>query len=202
MLVVVVSALVTGVAARMPVVRILGVVGDAFVKNRFLMLFIVTLPVIGLLERRGLRERGKSVIAGLRSATPGRLFMAYQLLRQGTAALGLIGLGGHAQTVRPLLAPMAEAAAENLLSPLPSSWRERIRAFAAATDNVSLFFGEDLFLAFGAVLLIQGFYMERGIALEPFSIAMWGIPTAAAAVAIQATRAARVDARLRDERAP
>ena len=39
--------------------------------------------------------------------------MLYFVAREGTAALGLMSLGGHAQTVRPLLAPMAEGAALN-----------------------------------------------------------------------------------------
>jgi len=202
MAVVAASAVVTGLAARMPVVRLLTIVGEAFTKNRFLMLFILTLPIIGLLERRGLRERAKAVVAALRRATPGRLFIAYQVLRQGTAALGLIGLGGHAQTVRPLLAPMAEAAAEKLRSPLPPSWREKILAYAAATDNVAVFFGEDVFLAFGAVLLVRGFFLDRGIALEPLAIAAWAAPTAAAALVVHAARSARLDAKLRGEREP
>ena len=67
---------------------------------------------------------------------------------------------------------------------------------SAATDNVGLFFGEDIFIAFGAVLLMQGFYAEHGIALEPLQIAMWGIPTAICAFAIHATRIRRFERRI------
>ncbi len=38
--------------------------------------------------------------------------MLYFVAREGTAVLGLMSLGGHAQTVRPLLAPMAEGRSE------------------------------------------------------------------------------------------
>ena len=59
---------------------------------------------------------------------------------------------------------------------------------AAATDNVGLFFGEDVFLALGAVSLIQGFYASNGIALEPLQIALWALPTAIAAFIIHSIR--------------
>jgi uncharacterized membrane protein len=99
-----------------------------------------------------------------------------------------------------LLAPMAEGAAEITArshgAHLDDDQRERIRAFSAATDNVGLFFGEDIFIAFGAVLLMQGFYAEHGIVLEPLAIALWGIPTALCAFVIHATRIHRFERRL------
>jgi len=45
-----------------------------------------------------------------------------------------------------------------------------------------------VFVAIGAVLLIQGFYAEQGIVLEPLQIALWAIPTAIAAFVIHAVR--------------
>jgi uncharacterized membrane protein len=89
----------------------------------------------------------------------------------------------------PLLAPMAEAAGARE-NPLTDAERERIRALAAATDNVGRFFGEDVFIALGAVLLIQGYYAGQGIELDPISIALWALPTASAAFAIHAARIA------------
>ena len=74
-----------------------------------------------------------------------------------------------------------------------------LKALSAATDNVGLFFGEDIFIAFGAVLLMQGFYAEHGIVLEPLHIALWGIPTAICAFLIHGWRLARLDRRLRRE---
>ncbi|BBH52001.1 hypothetical protein JCM31447_04380 [Fluviispira sanaruensis] len=35
--------------------------------------------------------------------------------------MGLIGLGGHAQTIRPLITPMTEGASQNRYGPLPKS---------------------------------------------------------------------------------
>ena len=102
--------------------------------------------------------------------------------------IGLTNVAGHAQTVRPLIAPMSEAAVESSAGSMSSPQRQRVLALAAATDNVGLFFGEDVFIALGAVLLIQGFFEENGLHFEPLQIALWALPTAIAAFAIHATR--------------
>lgn len=195
-LVVVVAALTAGACAGMSVIGMLELIGDAFLNARFLLLFALTLPVIGLLERHGLREHAQRVVLRLRGATASRLLIVYLFLRQLGAALGLTGLGGHAQTVRPLIAPMAKAAAERSHGPLAEPEHEHVKALAAATDNVGLFFGEDIFVAFGAVLLIQGFWRDMGIVVEPITIAMWGIPTAIAAFVIHAFVITRLRRRL------
>ena len=195
-MVVVAAGFITGFAAGLTPLDVLDVLGTAFTEKRYLLLFLLTLPVIGLLERHGLKEHAQAWVARLRGATLGRLLIAYLLMRQFAAALGLTSLGGHPQTVRPLLAPMAEGAAQTRHGELPEDERERIRAMAAGTDNVGLFFGEDIFIAFGAVLLIQGFMSEHGIVLEPLQIALWGIPTAICAFAIHAFRVLRFERQL------
>jgi uncharacterized membrane protein len=120
-------------------------------------------------------------------------------VRQSTAALGLTSLGGHPQTVRPLVAPMCAAAAERIRPRLSEELRQRIFALAAATDNVALFFGEDLFIAFGAVLLTQGVFRQHGIDLEPLRIALWGLPTAILALMIHGARLVRFDRELEED---
>lgn len=192
-LVVVTAGIVTGLVAGFGPVEVLALLGDAFTRNRFLALFLLTLPVVGLLERHGLKEHAQAFVARLRGATTGRLLIAYLALRQVTAALGLNSLGGHPQTVRPLVAPMAEGAAQARLGEIAHADRERIKAYSAATDNVGLFFGEDIFIAFGAVLLMQGVLAEHGIVAEPLAIALWGIPTAICAFAIHSVRLHRFD---------
>jgi len=195
-LVVVMAGAVSGFAAGMGPRELLAAFGEGFNRNRYLALFLLTLPVLGALERQGLREHAAAWIAARRSMSVARLLVLYLALRQASAALGLTSLGGQAQTVRPLLAPMAEGAAEARGEVADDATRERIRAMSAATDNVGLFFGEDIFVAFGAVLLIQAVYAERGVVLEPLQIALWGIPTAICAFLIHAFRLRRFGARL------
>lgn len=209
-LVVVGAGFITGLTAGISPLEVLDLIGKAFTEKRFLLLFLITLPVIGLLERHGLKEHTQAWIARLRGATMGRLLMLYLLLRQVLSALGLTSVGGHPQTVRPLVAPMAEGAAEAAHGPLPQDERKRIRAMAAGTDNVGLFFGEDIFIAFGAVLLIQAFFADHGRQLDPLHIALWGIPTAICAFVIHVWRlhrferalAVRMRERVRADEAP
>ena len=195
-LVVVLAALVSGFAAGKSPGEMLTLLGTALVNNRTLLLFAVTLPAIGVLERAGLRERARTWILGFARLSLSSLLIAYFLVRQGLAMIGLLAVAGHAQTVRPLLAPMAEATATRKLGELDPASKERVRAMCAATDNVSVFFGEDVFLAFGAVLLIQSFYRTQGIELEPLSIGLWALPTAVAAFVIHATRIILFERRL------
>jgi uncharacterized membrane protein len=195
--VVVVAGIVSGLAAGKSIGDILALLGTSFVSERALLLYLLTLPAIGVLERAGLREHARNWIASLRSLTFSRLLIAYLGLRQILSMLGLTGVAGQAQTVRPLLAPMAEAAAEKRGTPLEPEERNDVRAFSAATDNIGLFFGEDVFIALGAVLLIQGFYAQNGIVLDPRSIAIWALPTAIAAFVVQSVRAIRMQRRLR-----
>lgn len=189
-IVVVSAGLVSGFGAGKSLEELLALIGHSFVSNRALLLFALTLPTIGLLERAGLREHAHTWIGRLRGLTLARLLTGYLALRQLLSMLGLTNVGGHPQTVRPLLAPMSEAAAERQVGPLEHAERQRIYALDAATDNIGLFFGEDVFVAIGAVLLIQGFYAEHGIVLEPLQIALWAIPTAIAAFVIHSIRIA------------
>ncbi len=135
----------------------------------------------------------------MRAATPGRLLATYFVLRQAAAAVGLTSLGGHAQMVRPLVAPMAEGAAEARFGPLDEAVRHRIRAHCAAADNVALFFGEDIFIAISSILLIKGFLEQSGVIVEPFTLSRWAIPTAIAALVVHLARIAWFERRLARE---
>ena len=200
MLVVIVTAIGTAFAAGFPLDKVLAAIGTGFIKTRNLPLIILLpLAVIGLLERHGLRQHAQNWISSIKSATAGRLLIVYLAARQLTAAIGLTSLGGHPQMVRPLLARMAEGATENRYGKLSGKVREKLRAMSAATDNVGLFFGEDIFVAFGAIVLMTTFLKEAGIEVEPIHVALWGIPTAISAFAIHAFRLHRLDKQLARE---
>lgn len=209
LLVVTLAGLATGLASGQSFGDVITLFGKAFVESRYIAIVWLALPVIGLAERAGLREHAAAAIGQIRAATAGRVMLVYLALRQATSALGLVSLGGHAQMVRPLVAPMAEAAAEkqreqqrepNHKSPTPlsPSARDRIRAMAASADNVGLFFGEDVFVAIGSILLIRGFLEQNGIVVEPLDLARWAIPTALIAFAVHGARLLWFDRTLRD----
>jgi uncharacterized membrane protein len=190
------AALTSGFAAHLSAVQILSALGHAFNENRYVSVVFLVLPVIGLLERAGLQERARMLISRVHAATVGRLLLVYLLLRQITASLGLVSLGGHAQMVRPLIAPMAEAAGERTLGTVDDETRARIRAHAAAADNVGVFFGEDIFIAIGSILLIRVFLKSSGVSVEPLDLSLWAIPTAIAAFVVHGTRLLLLDAKL------
>ena len=196
LMVVVGAAIATGVLAGLDLVAVIEALGKAFNDNRYISVTWIILPVIGLLERYGLQQRARALIATVRGATMGRLLVIYLLFRQLTAALGMKDIGGHPQAVRPLVAPMAEAAAEKSHGVLPEAERQKVRAMAAATDNVGLFFGEDIFFAIASILLVQGVFEGYGYALTPLQLSVWAIPSAICAFLIHGFRVLAFDRRL------
>jgi len=196
LLVVAVAAIVTGLLGHMGFLKVLGTLGHGFNDNRYVTITYIVLPVIGTLERYGLQQRARTLISNMRGATTGRLLIAYMAFRQLFAAVGLTSVAGHPQTVRPLVAPMAEAAAEKQHGKLDEATTERVKAMSAATDNVGVFFGEDIFLAVASILLIQGSLKSFGIELTPFQLSVWAIPTAICAFLIHGTRLMLLDRQL------
>ena len=198
--VVAVAGIVTGLAGGSSLTGVIESFGRAFAENRYVGIVWLVLPVIGLLERAGLRERVQALITALHEVTTARVLLAYLLLRQITSALGLNALFGQAQMIRPLIAPMAEAAEERH-GPIAAATRMQIRAYAAATDNIGLFFGEDVFIAIGSVLLMKGFLEQSGYSVAPLDLARWAIPTALAAFVIHGARLLLLGRRLKSARA-
>ena len=196
MLVVTVAAIVTGLLGGMDPVEVISTFGKAFNDNRIIAIVWIVLPVIGLLERHGLQQRAASLIRGMKNASTGKLLILYLLYRQLTAAIGLHSTAGHPQTVRPLVAPMALAAAERQHGKLDEPTEEQVKAYSAATDNVGLFFGEDIFFAIGSIVLIQQTLATYGYDLAPLQLALWAIPSAVVAFLIHGSRLLLLDRRL------
>jgi len=73
---------------------------------------------------------------------------------------------------------------------------ERVKAQAAATDNIGLFFGEDVFFAIGSILVIQSTLATYGYDLSPLTLAFWAIPTAIAAFVVHGGRLLWMDRKL------
>lgn len=188
LIVVIAAALVSGLAGGLDAVTVIAAFGKAFNDNRFVSLTWLVLPAIGALERAGLQERAREIILKIRGAGVASILCTYMLIRQISVAIGLTSLGGQATMVRPLIAPMAEAAAEARLGGISDAEREAIRAHSAAAENVGLFFGEDIFVAIGSILLIKGFLSQNGIEADPLQLSIWAIPTAVAAFVIHAAR--------------
>lgn len=167
---VLVAGLATGLVAGLDINQILIVLGESFVANRAVSLFILTLPVIGILERYGIKQRAIYLIQKLGKLTTGRILSIYMLIRQIAGALS-IRMSGHPQFVRPLLNPMAQAAALTKNGEVDEKDKEEIKALAAASENYGNFYGQNLFAGSSGVLLIASTLTQFGYNVSELAIA-------------------------------
>ncbi len=202
LLVVLAAGISTGLAAGMSFNEFMTWFGKYFVENRYVTLSVLLmLPVVGLLERYGLRERAETLIQRAKAATAGRVLLFYTAVRQISVALG-VNIGGHAAMVRPLVAPMAEGAAQARHGILSEKTTEAIRAHAAAAENTGNFFGEDTVFAVGAVYLMKGVLETQGYPVSVWALSFWGIPTALVAFGLMIWRTRVLDQRIARESKP
>ena len=205
-LVVMTAALVTGMAAGLPLFSsegifdalpfltkpgqegIINMLGRAFTDNRLMTLFIITLPAIGLAERYGLQEQAAKLIRLVAAATVGRLNIVYQLFRVLTGILG-IRLNGHPSFVRPLIFPMSVGAAEGELhastaEELPEDTVEEIKAANSASENYGNFYGQNLSPVQPGILLVFGVLSGLGYVVSVWTLVLYAIPIATISVVL------------------
>jgi len=196
LLVVVVAGFATGLLGGMSFYDIFTELGSGFIKNRSILLPVIAiLPVMGLLEKYGLKLQAQTIIRKLKNVTAGRVILIYTAVRQISISLG-ITLGGHASMIRPVIAPMAEGAALAQNPKISDKLLQTVKAHASAAENTGNFFGEDIFIAVGGVVLMHNFFETEGMQVGIWSIALWGIPTALAAFFIMAWRCYVLDRRI------
>ncbi|EQK42571.1 hypothetical protein C672_1514 [[Clostridium] bifermentans ATCC 638] len=184
---VLVAGIATGLVAGMDIMDILNTLGQSFVDNRAVSLFIMTLPVIGILERYGLKQRAVYLIQKLGKLTTGGVFSIYMIIRQIAGALS-IRISGHPQFVRPLVEPMAQAAAKSKYKNVDVKDEEAIKALSAASENYGNFYGQNLFSGSSGVLLIASTLTGFGYAVSELDIAKASIIMAVIAFLISAVQ--------------
>lgn len=185
--VVLVAGLATGLVAGMGFVEILEVLGGAFVSTRYMTLLLLTLALVGILERNGLRERAEICISKLKGATCGKVLSIYVVIRTIAAILSL-RIGGHVQFIRPLVYPMAKGAAEKE-GKLSVELDEELKGHVNAVENYGNFYGQNGFIAGAGVLLIVGTLKELGISnIEAYSVAKASLIMAVLSVIISIIR--------------
>lgn len=175
--VVVIAGLATALVSGITPVEFLEELGKAFVDQRIVTIFFLTLPLIGLAESHGLKEQAVNLIKKVKGMTTGWFLSIYLIIRE-LAGLFSIRLGGHPQFVRPLVQPMAEASAEARYGELSEGDKEEIKAKSAAMENYGNFFGQNTFLGAGGVLLIVGTLDSMGYKVSGLDIAKASIPIA------------------------
>lgn len=186
---VVVAGVVTGILGGMSIIDILSTLGNAFLTNRTATLFILTLPVIGLCERMGLKDKAVDMIKSIKGATTGRLLSIWQVVRTVASAFSL-RIGGHPQFIRPLINPMAQAAAIANYGEIDEKTEDEIKGMASATENYGNFFAQNCFMGSTGTLLIVStlneIFSTNGIDLKVTAnqIALQSIPIAIISVIV------------------
>ena len=193
--VVIVSGIVTGLIADMSISEILTTLGQTFVQKREMCLFLLTLPVIGLCERYGLKEKAIELIKKVKGLSTGKLISGYLFIREVSSTMA-VKLGGHPQFVRPLINPMSQGAAISKYGELDEKDEDLIKAASAANDNYGNFFGQNVFLANSGVLLISGTLETLGYNVDTLQIAKASIPVAVIAFILGVTQNYLLDKKL------
>lgn len=170
------AGVLTGLLGGMSIVEILNTLGSTFTTQRSMALFLLILPIIGLCERYGLKERATYLIQKLKGMSAGRIATLYLFIRELSISAGV--KLGHAEFVRPLIEPMAQGAAISKYGKLDEDIEEDIKAMSAAADNVGNFFAQNIFIANSGVLLIVGTLEELGYSIDALAVAQAAIPIA------------------------
>lgn len=180
--VVLLAGIATGLAAKINIIEILKIIGEAFVNNRLMSIFFISFPVIAMLERYGLKERSAKLISNLKNASAGKILSMYMIIRTIASALS-IRIGGHIQFIRPLILPMSEAAAlANNNDNLSEENIEKLKGLNAAVENYANFFAQDIFVGASGLLLIYGTLKENGYEVTLKGLAFYSIPIGIIAV--------------------
>lgn len=175
--VVVSAGVITGLVSGMSISEILNTLGSAFVNNRATCLFMLTIPVIGLCERYGLKAKAIMLIEKAKGLSTGILLSGYTFIREATISMG-VTLGGHPQFVRPLISPMAEGASIARYKNIDAKDIDKIKAYSAASDNIGNFFAQNVFMGNAGVLLVASTLETLGLKVDTLQIAKASIPVA------------------------
>lgn len=198
--VVLVSGIVTGLVAGLPIREILEILGSSFVSNRVMSTFLIIFPIIAIIERYGLKERAATLISSIKKATAGKVLSIYMVIRSIGAAFNL-RLGGHVQFIRPLILPMSNAAAiKDKGSDLNEKEEDELKGLNGAIENYGNFFAQNCFPAAGGVVLMQGVLIESGFEVSLGSIALNSIPIMVIAIIVSIVQAMLYDRKLKKEK--
>lgn len=194
--VVVTAGIATGLVADMSVADILRTLGEGFMANRATCLFMLTVPIIGLCERYGLKAKAVTLIKKAKGLSTGILLSGYTFIREITIGMG-VTLGGHPQFVRPLVSPMAEGAAIAKYGNLDEKDIDKIKAYSAASDNIGNFFGQNIFMANSGILLIASTLEGLGIKVDALELSKVAIIVAVIAFVLWVAQNIMLDRKLK-----
>jgi len=113
----------------------------------------------------------------LKNVTTGRLIAIWQAIRTVASAFSL-RIGGHVQFIRPLINPMAQAAAVVQYDKLDEKTEDQIKGMCSGSENYGNFFAQNCFMGSSGTLLIVSTLSEQGYPVDALQIAGQSIPIA------------------------
>lgn len=174
----IITGLVAVMSGTMQFIDIFGTLGSAYVTNRTATLFALTVGVIGISERYGLRDKAVDFIRKFSKLTTGGVLSIYLVIRTLSAAFSL-RLGGHVQFIRPIVLPMAQGAAVVKFGEIDEKSEDEIKGASAAADNYGNFFAQNCFMGASGTLLIASTLSSQGYPeVDALKVAMASWPVA------------------------
>lgn len=182
-LIIMIAAIVTALVAGMDPVTFLETLGSSFVANRSMCVFVMVMVVTGTLERNGLKQAAANLMKKFKNASAGVVLAIYGVFRLVFAAFN-VSFGGVAGFVRPIVLPMATAAAKKNGKKISEKYEENLKGMASGMENIAWFFGQVLFVGTSGMILVQSTLSGLGYNVELVDLMKVQIPVAIIAVAV------------------
>lgn len=185
-LIIISACIVTALVSGMDIMTFLETLGNSFVSNRSMCTFIIVMLVTGTLERNGLKQAASALMGKMKNASAGIVLGVYGVFRMLFAAFN-VEFGGVAGFVRPIVLPMACAAADKENKKISDKHVEELKGMSAGMENVAMFFGQVLFVGGSGMLLVQGTFKDLGYDVSLVDLAKTQIPVACMALFVTIT---------------
>ena len=182
-LIIMIAAIVTALVAGMDPVTFLETLGSSFVANRSMCVFVMVMVVTGTLERNGLKQAAANLMMKFKNASAGVVLAIYGVFRLVFAAFN-VSFGGVAGFVRPIVMPMATAAAKKNGKKISGKYEENLKGMASGMENIAWFFGQVLFVGTSGMILVQSTLAGLGYNVELVDLMKVQIPVAIISVAV------------------
>ena len=182
-LIILIAAIVTAAAENLGAVGLLETLGNSFISNRNMAIFILIMLVTGTLERNGLKHAAAELIGKIRNASAGAVIGAYGIMRGLFAAFN-VSFGGVAGFVRPIVMPMASGAIEARGNEPDEAHVEQLKGMASGMENIAWFFCQVLFVGNSGALLVKSTLETLGYHVELIQLAKVAIPVAVFALTV------------------
>ena len=182
-LIIMIAAIVTALVAGMDPVTFLETLGSSFVANRSMCVFVMVMVVTGTLERNGLKQAAANLMMNFKNASAGVVLAIYGVFRLVFAAFN-VSFGGVAGFVRPIVLPMATAAAKKNGKKISEKYEENLKGMASGMENIAWFFGQVLFVGTSGMILVQSTLADLGYDVELVDLMKVQIPVAIIAVGV------------------